>query len=90
MSDDYGYARCAARTAKGEQCTRQVSRIGATVCAQHAKSDDGVQERMRKARLGMRQAIARQIADEFGPGPWILHEDGSVEPLSPDQEGEPA
>jgi hypothetical protein len=41
-------------------------------------------------RLSWRQACARQIADEFGPGPWILHEDGSVEPLSPDQEGEPA
>jgi hypothetical protein len=30
-------------------------------------------------RRGMRQAIAKQIAEEFGPGPWILHEDGRVE-----------
>jgi len=30
-------------------------------------------------KLSFRQGVAKQIADEFGPGPWILHEDGRVE-----------
>lgn len=31
-------------------------------------------------KLGMRQAIAKQIAADYGPGPWVLHEDGRIEP----------
>lgn len=31
-------------------------------------------------KLGMRQAIAKQIAEDYGPGPWVLHPDGRVEP----------
>ena len=34
-------------------------------------------------RLSMRQAIAKQIAEEYGPGPWVLHPDGTVETLPP-------
>jgi hypothetical protein len=34
-------------------------------------------------KLGLRQSIAKQIAEDFGPGPWILHPDGRVEPYTP-------
>ena len=30
-------------------------------------------------RLAWRQSCAKQIAEEFGPGPWVLHPDGHVE-----------
>jgi hypothetical protein len=30
-------------------------------------------------RLGFRKAVADQIAEEYGPGPWVLHRDGTVE-----------
>jgi hypothetical protein len=33
---DY-YARCAARTAKGTQCTRTIAHTGAAYCAQHGE-----------------------------------------------------
>jgi len=29
-------------------------------------------------RLAMRVSIAKQVREEYGPGPWILHEDGSI------------
>jgi hypothetical protein len=40
MNDPYGIAQCDARTVKGQRCTRTVSRIGATTCAQHAQEAD--------------------------------------------------
>lgn len=32
-------------------------------------------------KLGLRRGMAKQIAEEFGEGPWILHPDGSVKPV---------
>jgi len=29
-------------------------------------------------KLAMRQSIAKQMVEDFGPGPWVLHEDGHV------------
>lgn len=31
-------------------------------------------------KQGLRQAIAKQIAEDHGPGPWVLHPDGTVTP----------
>jgi hypothetical protein len=31
-------------------------------------------------KTGMRQALAKQIAEDHGPGPWVLHPDGRVTP----------
>jgi hypothetical protein len=29
-------------------------------------------------RLGLRKGVAAQMADDFGPGPWLLYPDGWV------------
>jgi hypothetical protein len=34
-------------------------------------------------KLSMRQAIARQLTDDVGPGPWLLFPDGTVEVAEP-------
>lgn len=34
------FVRCSAMTAKGTQCTREVSRTGATTCRQHATTPE--------------------------------------------------
>ena len=34
-------------------------------------------------KLSLRRALARQITEDYGPGPWVLHEDGRVEPVTP-------
>jgi hypothetical protein len=33
-------------------------------------------------QVGIRQGFANQLADDFGPGPWVLHPDGHVEPYN--------
>ena len=34
-------------------------------------------------KLSLRRALARQIVEDYGPGPWLLYEDGRVEPVTP-------
>ena len=41
-------------------------------------------------KLAMRQAMGKQIAEDFGDGPWVLHEDGRVEPYTPRRRPRPA
>ena len=42
---------------------------------------DGLGAALNEAfKLGMRQAIAKQIAEDHGAGPWVLHPDGRVDP----------
>lgn len=39
--------------------------------------------------LTLRKATVARIAEKFGPGPWVLYEDGRVEPHRDDAHNEP-
>lgn len=38
--------------------------------------------------LAFRRAMIRQIEQEFGPGPWVVHPDGGVQPVDPVDAGD--